>query len=53
MMLAGGSEATVTELAMAGFANIGLSPITLDPARQRRPFDKDATDSSSAKAAVF
>ena len=42
MMLAGGSEATVTELAMAGFANMkALSTLNDDPTRASRPFDKD------------
>ena len=42
MMLAGGSEATVTKLAVAGFANMkALSTRNDDPTRASRPFDKD------------
>lgn len=42
MMLAGGAEATITELAMAGFANMkALSTRNDDPTRASRPFDKD------------
>ncbi len=42
MMLAGGSEATVTKLAVAGFANMkALSTRNDDPTHASRPFDKD------------
>ncbi|MCP4403674.1 MAG: beta-ketoacyl-ACP synthase II [bacterium] len=41
LMLAGGSEATVTGLAVAGFANMkALSTHNDDPTRASRPFDK-------------
>jgi 3-oxoacyl-[acyl-carrier-protein] synthase II len=41
LMLAGGSEATVTELAMAGFGNMkALSTHNDDPTRSSRPFDQ-------------
>ncbi len=42
IMLAGGSEAAVTALGMAGFANMGaLSKREGDPTKASRPFDKD------------
>jgi len=42
VMLTGGSEATITETALAGFcANQALSTRNDDPARASRPFDKD------------
>ena len=42
IMLAGGSEAAVTALGMAGFANMGaLSKSHDDPATVSRPFDKN------------
>ena len=42
IMVAGGSEAAVTSLGMAGFANMGaLSKNTRDPQTASRPFDKD------------
>jgi 3-oxoacyl-[acyl-carrier-protein] synthase II len=42
VMLAGGSEAAVLDLAMAGFASMGaLSRRNDDPQRASRPFDKD------------
>jgi len=42
VMLAGGTEATITETALAGFcANQALSSRNDDPARASRPFDKD------------
>ncbi len=41
-MIAGGSEAAVTPLAMAGFANMrALSERNDDPATASRPFDRD------------
>ncbi|PIE33213.1 beta-ketoacyl-[acyl-carrier-protein] synthase II [candidate division KSB3 bacterium] len=41
IMLAGGSEATITELAVAGFSNMkALSTHNDDPTRASRPFDK-------------
>lgn len=41
IMIAGGSEATITELAVAGFANMkALSTHNDDPTRASRPFDK-------------
>ncbi len=41
-MFAGGAEATVTELAMAGFSNMrALSTRNDDPKTASRPFDKD------------
>jgi 3-oxoacyl-[acyl-carrier-protein] synthase II len=41
-MLAGGAEAAIVELAMAGFASMGaLSRRNHDPQRASRPFDKD------------
>jgi 3-oxoacyl-[acyl-carrier-protein] synthase II len=41
-MLTGGSEAAMTYLAIAGFANMGaLSTRNDDPMRASRPFDKD------------
>ncbi|PID57887.1 beta-ketoacyl-[acyl-carrier-protein] synthase II [candidate division KSB3 bacterium] len=41
LMLAGGSEATVTALAIAGFGNMkALSTHNDEPARASRPFDK-------------
>ncbi|MBD3304747.1 beta-ketoacyl-ACP synthase II [candidate division KSB3 bacterium] len=42
IMLVGGSEATITPLAVAGFANMkALSTRNDDPTRCSRPFDKD------------
>jgi 3-oxoacyl-[acyl-carrier-protein] synthase II len=42
MMIAGGAEATVTELAMAGFASArALSTRNADPAGASRPWDRD------------
>jgi 3-oxoacyl-[acyl-carrier-protein] synthase II len=42
IMLAGGSEATITPLAIAGFANMkALSTRNHDPKHASRPFDKD------------
>lgn len=42
IMVAGGSEAAVTPLGMAGFANMGaLSVWKDDPKQASRPFDKD------------
>jgi 3-oxoacyl-[acyl-carrier-protein] synthase II len=42
IMLAGGAEAAVTPLGMAGFANMGaLSTRNDDPAGASRPFDKE------------
>ena len=42
IMLAGGSEAAVTPLGMAGFSNMGaLSKRNDDPAGASRPFDKE------------
>ncbi len=41
IMLAGGAEATITELAVAGFSNMkALSTHNDDPTRASRPFDK-------------
>jgi 3-oxoacyl-[acyl-carrier-protein] synthase II len=41
IMIAGGSEATITELAVAGFSNMkALSTHNDDPTRASRPFDK-------------
>jgi 3-oxoacyl-[acyl-carrier-protein] synthase II len=42
IMIAGGTEAAVTALGMAGFANMGaLSKRGGDPTKASRPFDKD------------
>jgi 3-oxoacyl-[acyl-carrier-protein] synthase II len=42
IIVAGGSEATITPMALAGFANSrALSTRNDDPARASRPFDKD------------
>ncbi|MFH0939855.1 MAG: beta-ketoacyl-ACP synthase II [Planctomycetota bacterium] len=42
IMLTGGTEAAITPLGMAGFANMGaLSKRNNDPAGASRPFDKD------------
>jgi 3-oxoacyl-[acyl-carrier-protein] synthase II len=42
MMIAGGAEAAVTPLAIAGFANMkALSPRNDEPERASRPFDKE------------
>src|SRR5262249_25372290 len=42
VMLAGGSEATITPMAMAGFSNArALSTRNDDPTRASRPFDAD------------
>jgi 3-oxoacyl-[acyl-carrier-protein] synthase II len=42
MMVSGGSEAAVTGLGMAGFANMGaLSTRNAEPQRASRPFDKE------------
>jgi len=42
VMLTGGSEAAMTYLAIAGFANMGaLSPRNDEPTRASRPFDKN------------
>jgi 3-oxoacyl-[acyl-carrier-protein] synthase II len=42
LVIAGGTEAAVTPLGMAGFANMGaLSKRGGDPAKASRPFDKD------------
>ncbi|HYG74793.1 MAG TPA: beta-ketoacyl-ACP synthase II [Planctomycetota bacterium] len=42
IMVAGGTEAAITPLGMAGFANMGaLSKRNDDPAGASRPFDKD------------
>ena len=41
-MLAGGAEATITPMALAGFGNLrALSTRNDDPVRASRPFDKD------------
>ncbi|MDO4502496.1 MAG: beta-ketoacyl-ACP synthase II [Coriobacteriia bacterium] len=41
VMLAGGTEASVTPLSIAGFANLGALSKTEDPQAASRPFDKD------------
>jgi 3-oxoacyl-[acyl-carrier-protein] synthase II len=42
VMIAGGSEATITPMAMAGFSNArALSTRNDDPSRASRPFDQD------------
>src|SRR5205085_12293207 len=42
VMIAGGSEAAVSPMAIGGFANMGaLSTRNDDPASASRPFDKD------------
>lgn len=42
MMVCGGSEAAISEIAMAGFTNMkALSRRNDDPARASRPFDRD------------
>ena len=42
IVITGGSEATMTELAMAGFANMkAMSTRNDDPERASRPFDKN------------
>ena len=42
VIVTGGSEATITELAMAGFSNMkAMSKRNDDPERASRPFDKD------------
>ena len=41
VMLAGGSEASVNSISVAGFANLGALSKSTDPQRASRPFDKD------------